>query len=100
MTKKYRSVCCFCDRWFLNSQPRPGMSPRPGTLLSREAETAVTVEDRNTLVISGLRMVRTTSREEKIPGLGDIPLLGWLFKNHRSQQQHTDLYFFITPTLL
>src|SRR5947209_2908332 len=67
---------------------------------SREAETAVTVEDRSTLVISGLRMVRTTTRENKIPGLGDLPVLGWMFKNHRSQQEMTDLYFFITPEML
>jgi hypothetical protein len=67
---------------------------------SREAETAVTVEDGHTLVISGLRMIRTTTRENKVPGLGDLPLIGWLFKNHRSQQQMTDLYFFLTPTLL
>jgi type II secretory pathway component GspD/PulD (secretin) len=67
---------------------------------SREAETAVTVDDGSTLVISGLRMIRTTSREEKVPGLGDMPLVGWLFKNHRTQQQQTDLYFFLTPTLL
>jgi len=67
---------------------------------SREAETAVTVDDGSTLVISGLRMIRTTSREEKVPGLGDVPLLGWMFKNHRTQQQQTDLYFFLTPTLL
>ena len=31
---------------------------------------------------------------------GDIPGLGWLFKNHRSQRQMTDLYFFVTPTIL
>jgi type II secretory pathway component GspD/PulD (secretin) len=67
---------------------------------SREAETAVTVDDGSTLVISGLRMIRTTTRENKVPGLGDVPLLGWLFKNHRTQQQQTDLYFFLTPTLL
>ena len=67
---------------------------------SREAETAVTIDNGDTLVISGLRMIRTTTRENKIPGLGDVPLLGWLFKNHRSQQQMTDLYFFVTPTLL
>jgi type II secretory pathway component GspD/PulD (secretin) len=47
-----------------------------------------------------LRMIRTTTRESKVPGLGDIPGLGWLFKNHRSQKQQTDLYFFVTPTLL
>jgi type II secretory pathway component GspD/PulD (secretin) len=67
---------------------------------SREAETAVIIQDGSTLVISGLRMVRTTTRESKIPGLGDIPILGWMFKNHRTQQQQTDLYFFLTPTLL
>lgn len=67
---------------------------------SREAETAVTIDNGDTLVISGLRMIRTTTRENKVPGLGDIPILGWLFKNHRSQQQMTDLYFFVTPTLL
>src|SRR5688572_1601060 len=67
---------------------------------SREAETTVTLEDGNTLVFGGLRMIRSTSRESKVPGLGDIPGLGWLFKNHRSQKQQTDLYFFVTPTLL
>ena len=67
---------------------------------SREAETVVTVENASTLVISGLRMKRTTTREEKVPGLGDLPLLGWMFKDHRSQQQLTDLYFFVTPTLV
>lgn len=78
-----------------------GASPIQNPVIdSREAETAVTVSDRSTLVISGLRMIRTTTREEKIPGLGDMPVLGWLFKNHRSQQEQTDLYFFITPTML
>ncbi len=67
---------------------------------AREAETAVTVENGSTLVISGLRMSRLTTREEKVPGLGDIPVLGWMFKNHRTQRQLTDLYFFVTPTLL
>jgi type II secretory pathway component GspD/PulD (secretin) len=67
---------------------------------SREAETTVTIDDGSTLVFGGLRLIRTTSRESKIPGLGDLPGLGWLFKNHRSQKQQTDLYFFVTPTLL
>ena len=67
---------------------------------SREAETAVTIDNGHTLVISGLRMIRTTTREQKVPGLGDLPAVGNFFKNHRSQQQMTDLYFFVTPTLL
>jgi len=67
---------------------------------SREAETQVTVDNGATMVISGLRMIRQATRENKVPGLGDIPIFGWLFKNHREQQQMTDLYFFVTPTLM
>jgi type II secretory pathway component GspD/PulD (secretin) len=67
---------------------------------SREAETSVTVHEGSTLVIGGLRMIRTQTRENKIPGLGDIPIFEWLFKNHRSQKQTTDLFFFVTPRLV
>jgi len=76
---------------------RPLVNP---ILDSREAETSVTVQDNSTLVISGLRVVRTITREDKVPGLGDIRGLEWFFKNHRSQKKVTDLYFFITPHLL
>ena len=67
---------------------------------SREAETNVTVGHGDTLVISGLRMVRQTTREDKVPGLGDLPLIGHLFKNHRTQRRMTDLYFFLTPVVV
>jgi type II secretory pathway component GspD/PulD (secretin) len=67
---------------------------------SREAETFVSVRDGQTLVIGGLRMVRTITREQKVPGLGDLALLEWLFKNHRSQKLADDLYFFVTPRIL
>ena len=66
----------------------------------REAQTDVSVKKGDTLVISGLRKVRTFTRKNEIPVLGDIPLLGNLFKSMRSQQQLTDLYFFITPHLI
>ena len=67
---------------------------------SREAETFVTVENEATLVIGGLRMIRTITRERKVPVLGDLKLLEWFFKSHRSQNQVNDLYFFITPRLI
>lgn len=67
---------------------------------SREAETFVDVRHGNTLVVGGMRMVRKVTRESKVPGLGDIDFLGWLFKSHRSQKQITDLYFFVTPRLV
>ncbi len=67
---------------------------------SREAETFVTVKDGSTLVIGGLRMIRTVTRERKVPGLGDIRGMEWLFKNHRSQNLVNDLYFFVTPKVI
>jgi len=67
---------------------------------SREAITHVTIRDRNTLVIGGMKMIRKVSRESKIPGLGDIEFFEWLFKNERSQRQVNDLYFFVTPRLI
>jgi len=67
---------------------------------SREAETSVTVPDANTLVVGGLRMIRHITRERKIPGLGDIWGIEWLFKSHRSQRQINDLYFFVTPRII
>jgi len=75
----------------------PSVNP---VITIREAETHVTVVDGSALVIGGLRQVRTITREDKVPGLGDIPGLGWLFKNHRSQKQISDLYFFITPRII
>ena len=67
---------------------------------SREAETNVSVGDGETLVIGGLRTTRTVTREQKIPGLGDLWGAGWLFRNARSQRQINDLYFFVTPRIL
>ncbi len=67
---------------------------------TREAETYVTVGDGSTLVIGGMKMVRTVTRENKVPGLGDIKITEWLFKNHRSQKQTNDLYFFLTPRIV
>ncbi len=67
---------------------------------SREAETYVTIPDNNTLVISGLRMTRSVTRERKVPGLGDVRGLGWLFKSHRTQRRVNDLYFFLTPHII
>ena len=35
-----------------------------------------------------------------VSGFLELPVLGWMFKNHRTQQRMTDLYFFVTPTML
>ena len=67
---------------------------------SRQAETRVEVRHGSTLAFGGLRMARQIGREEKIPILGDAPLLGKLFKSKRKQKMMSDLYFFVTPHLV
>ncbi len=67
---------------------------------TREAHTYVTIPRGGSLMIGGLRQSRTIVRENKLPGLGNIPYLGWLFKSHRDQKHITDLYFFVTPRII
>ena len=82
------------------TQKEAGQALINPVLDSREAETTVTVENESTLVIGGLRMIRTITRERKLPGVGDVPMLEWFFKSHRSQNRLSDLYFFLTPRLI
>jgi type II secretory pathway component GspD/PulD (secretin) len=67
---------------------------------SRQAETRVEVPHGSTLAFGGLRMARQVGREEKIPVIGDAPLVGNLFKSRRKQKMMSDLYFFVTPQLV
>jgi general secretion pathway protein D len=66
----------------------------------RTIDTTVLVQDNHTLVIGGLIDDNRTSNETKVPGLGDIPLLGWLFKTQSDANQKTNLYIFITPRVV
>ena len=67
---------------------------------TRQAETRVEVPHSNTLAFGGLRMARQVGRQEKIPIIGDAPLIGNLFKSKRKQKMMSDLYFFVTPHLV
>ena len=67
---------------------------------TRQAETRVEVPHGSTLAFGGLRMARQIGREEKIPIIGDAPLIGNLFKSKRKQKMMSDLYFFVTPHLV
>jgi len=71
-------------------------SERP-TTLKRTVETTVVVKDGHTVVIGGLIDDSFSQSEYKIPCLGDIPGLGWLFKTDSRSREKTNLYFFLTP---
>ncbi|HBI47560.1 MAG TPA: type II secretion system protein GspD, partial [Smithella sp.] len=74
-------------------------SPTP-TTLKRTAKTTVVVKDNETIVIGGLVGDSTEKDTYKVPLLGDIPLLGWLFKTHSTAREKTNLYVFLTPHIV
>ena len=76
-----------------------GGTGRPETW-KRLAQTTVIVKDANTVVIGGLIGDETTTKNYKVPCLGDLPLLGWLFKGTNKDRQKTNLFIFLTPRII
>lgn len=68
--------------------------------VERAANTTVVVRDKDTIAMGGLMRDRETETESKVPLLGDIPVLGWLFKNRSSTVEKVNLLFFLTPRIL
>jgi general secretion pathway protein D len=68
--------------------------------LKRTVDTTVIVKDQQTVVIGGLIDDTTTESENKVPVLGDIPILGWLFRKQSEEIVKTNLYVFITPRVI
>ena len=66
----------------------------------RQSSQTVTLKDGQTAVISGLMKDRETETFTKIPLLGDIPILGWLFRNSTMSKDTTSLMIFITPHIV
>jgi general secretion pathway protein D len=66
----------------------------------RTVDTTVIVKDSQTVVIGGLIDDSTTTNENKVPVLGDVPILGWLFRSRNEKNQKTNLYIFLTPKVI
>jgi hypothetical protein len=69
-------------------------------LSTRRTETEVELRDGQTFAIAGLMNNTVTDAMRKIPGIGDIPILGWLFKSKALQKNQTELVVMITPTIV
>ena len=67
---------------------------------SRSADTVVVVPDGQTVVIGGLMQSKKLDSQTKVPILGDIPLLGLLFKHKVSSNGKTELMIFMTPHIV
>jgi len=69
-------------------------------IATREANTFVVIKDGQTVVIGGLIKDDETKSLSKIPLLGDIPLLGMLFRKERTVNEKTELLVFLTPHVI
>lgn len=70
------------------------------TTLKRTAKTTVTIKDGETVVIGGMIEDNSDMGTYKMPLLGDIPILGWLFKNRSKSEERNNLFVFITPRII
>jgi general secretion pathway protein D len=66
----------------------------------RKVETAALVADNQTMVIGGLIGTTESTSESKVPILGDIPLLGALFRSKERNDRKTDMMVFLTPHIV
>jgi len=69
------------------------------TILKREAETSLLVQDGHTAVIGGIYTRNTGRTVTQVPFFGDIPIIGILFQSRRSRDDRNELLIFLTPRI-
>lgn len=101
---------------YINMKIKPVVSSAPRTLeltnpdgsvrtsvpivTTSEAETKLLVRDGTTIILAGLMKDTRKDNTEKIPFLGDLPLLGHLFKSRGQEGEKTELVIFLTPHII
>ena len=79
--------------------PAVTVAGAPG-LLTRRAQTQVNVRSGETIVISGLLSSERSSDVDKLPGLGNLPIIGGFFRSTNTRRSVTELVIFVTPELV
>ncbi len=67
---------------------------------TRTAETKVIIGDEQTIIIGGLIKDNISQADTKIPFLGDIPGIGWLFKSTKNTKEKLELLIFVSPKII
>ena len=62
--------------------------------------TQVVVNDGETVVLGGIYETEQINTETKVPGLGNIPGLGYLFRSKSTENNNAELLIFVTPKIL
>lgn len=76
------------------------ITPAGFAINTKHVKTQVRVEDGGTVVLGGIYEETDRSNEAKVPGLGDLPVLGWLFKNRNQAGHNSELLIFLTPRVM
>ncbi|MDH5637007.1 MAG: type IV pilus secretin PilQ [Nitrospinota bacterium] len=69
-------------------------------IITKQAQTEVLIMDGSTTVIGGLFKDTDNTAKKKVPGFGDIPLIGWLFRNSAINKTGEELLIFISPKIV
>ncbi len=69
-------------------------------IANRKIDSTLRVADGQTIVLGGLMRDVDTATISKVPGLGDIPILGTFFKNRQAHHERDEIVFLITPHVI
>lgn len=81
-------------------KPNPTTINGATSIQTRSLSTAVHVQDHHTIVLGGLYENETEQSTTRVPLLGDIPLLGLLFRHHIQRERRHQILIFVTPDIL
>ncbi len=84
----------------VNKDSRGDLTVAGPAINTKQVQTQVLVENGGTVVIGGIFTQEDTTTVNKVPLLGDIPVLGHLFKNNTRSSNRTELLIFITPKIV
>lgn len=79
--------------------PATGTPQQPG-FLTRKTDSEINVRDGETIVLSGLVNADLSNQVDKLPWLGDMPILGPLFRSTNFRNNRSDLVIFVTPMVV
>ena len=80
----------------------PGSAGNASGLITNKSliNTTILADDQQTIALGGLMRDNSTTRQQKVPGLGNVPLLGRLFRSDNDNSQKSNLIIFLQPTIL
>ena len=76
------------------------LTPAGYAITTKHVRTQVQVEDGGTVVLGGIFEEGDKRDDARLPGLSQLPILGWLFRNQQSVRRHSELLVFLTPRIL